>query len=193
MTIPMLALQPFPYAGRRLIAGQRFIARGESDARLLEAVKKAMRDPGAVLETPSVGVVTNRAVLETKPAESEIDGAVVVAMKLASAPFLAPELVPSQNPTIVESGSGSLLETAGDELADPDSPPEQTTEAAQVVEHSQGAEDGSGDAEGSSLPGEAGDPDKPAEQTDPGPAGTPAAKKAKRTYTRRTTSPEKAE
>lgn len=174
MTIPMLALQPFPYAGRRLIAGQRFIARGESDARLLEAVKKAMRDPGAVLETPSVGVVTNRAVLESKPIEI--------------APFLAPEIVPLQNPDIVESGSGPLLETAGDMRADQDTT-QQTTEAAQVVEHSQGAEEGSGDAEGSSLPGEAGDPDKPAEKIA---APAPAAK-PKRTYTRRTTSPEKAE
>lgn len=182
MKIPMLALQPFPYAGRRLIAGQRFVARGESDARLLEAVKKAMRDPGAVIEMPSVGVVTNRAVLETKPADSGTDGTVVLTPKLASAPFLAPELVPSQNPTIVESGSGSLLKTAGDTRADQDTPPEQTTEAAQVVEHSQSAEDGSGDAEESSLPGTEEQPTAPA----------PAAK-PKRTYTRRNTSPEKAE
>ena len=177
MMIRMLALQAFPYAGRRLIAGQRFDCRGESDARLLEALKRAMRDPAAAWETAPAPVVTNTAV--------------IITTDLARAEFRDPGLFtvslvaqggePLQNPDIVESGSGPLLETAGDAIADPDTPPEQTTEAAQVVEHPEGAEDGSGDAEGSSLPG------------DQAETGTPAAKKAKRTYTRRTPSPEKAE
>ena len=177
MMIRMLALQAFPYAGRRLIAGQRFDCRGESDARLLEALKRAMRDPAAGLPTPRPDLVTNRVV--------------IITTDLARAEFRDPGLFtvslvaqggePLQNPDIVESGSGPLLETAGDTLTDPDTLPEQTTEAAQVVEHPEGAEDGSGDAEGSSLPG------------DQAETGTPAAKKAKRTYTRRTPSPEKAE
>ncbi len=173
MMIRMLALQPFPYAGRRLIAGQGFNARGESDARLLEAVKKAMRDPAAGLPTPRPDLVTNRAVITTTELEHRAE--------------IAQPAEPLQNPDVVDAGSGPAIETAGDELADRDTPPEQTTEAAQVVERVRGAEDGSGDAEGSSLPGEQ------AEQPDPGPAGTPAAKKAKRTYTRRATSTEKAE
>ena len=167
MTIRMLALKPFPYAGRRLIAGQRFNAVGESDARLLEALKRAMRDPAAAWETAPAPVVTNRAVITTTELEHRAE--------------IAPQAEPLQNPDIVESGSGPLLETAGDELADQDTPPEQTAEAAQVVEHPEGAEDGSGDAEGSSLPGE------------PAAPGAPAAKKAKRTYTRRAASTEKAE
>lgn len=171
MMIRMLALQPFRYAGRRLIAGQGFDARGESDARLLEAVKKAMRDPAAGLPTPRPDLVTHRAVITTTELEHRAE--------------IAQPAEPLQNPDVVESGSGPLLEPAGAELPeglpDPNTPPEQTTEAAQVVEHPEGAEDGSGDAEGSSLPGEQAE------------TGTPAAKKAKRTYTRRTTSPEKAE
>lgn len=167
MTIRMLALQAFPYAGRRLIAGQRFDARGESDARLLEALKRAMRDPAAAWETAPAPVVTNRAVITT--------------IELEHRGEIAQQAEPLQNPEIVDSGSGPLLETAGDTLADPNTHPEQTTEAAQVVEHSQGAEDGSGDAEGSSLPGEQAE------------TGAPAAKKVKRTYTRRTPPTEKAE
>ena len=166
--IRMRALQPFRYAGRRLIAGQGFDARGESDARLLEAVKKAMRDPAAGLPTPRPDLVTNRVV--------------IITTDLARAEFRDPgHFTVSFVAQGVESGSGPLLETAGDTLTDPDTLPEQTTEAAQVVEHPEGAEDGSGDAEGSSLPG------------DQAETGTPAAKKAKRTYTRRTPSPEKAE
>lgn len=171
MTIQMLALQAFPYAGRRLIPGQRFGARGEGDARLLEALKRAMRDPAEGWETAPAPVVTNRAVITTTEFEHRAE--------------IAQQAEPLQNPDVVESGFGPLLETAGavltEGLPDPITPPEQTTEAAQVVEHPEGAEDGSGDAEGSSLPGEQAEP------------GAPAAKKAKRTYTRRTPSPEKAE
>lgn len=167
MTIRMLALQAFPYAGRRLIAGQRFDARGESDARLLEALKRAMRDSAAAWETAPAPVVTNRAVITTIELEHRSE--------------IAQQAEPLQNPDIVDSGSWPLIDAAVDKLDDTDIPPEQTTEAAQVVEHSQGAEDGSGDAEGSSLPGEQAE------------TGAPAAKKAKRTYTRRAASTEKPE
>ena len=167
MMIRMLALQAFPYAGRRLIAGQRFDARGESDARLLEALKRAMRDPAAAWETPPVDVVTNRAVITTADLEPRGE--------------IAQQAEPLQNPDIVDSGSWPLTDAAVDTLDDPVIQSEQTTEAAQVVEHSQGAEDGSGDAAGSVLPGEQAGP------------GAPARRKVQRTYTRRAPPTEKAE
>lgn len=43
MTVPMQALKSFPYAGKRLAVLQEFSARGESDARVLEAVGLATR------------------------------------------------------------------------------------------------------------------------------------------------------
>lgn len=44
MSVPMIATKPFVYAGKRLKAGDPFPARGESDARVLEAVQNARRD-----------------------------------------------------------------------------------------------------------------------------------------------------
>lgn len=41
MSIPMVALKPQIYAGRRLVAGTEFTARGRSDARLLLALGRA--------------------------------------------------------------------------------------------------------------------------------------------------------
>ncbi len=43
MSVPLQALRGFPYAGRRLVAGEKFEARGESDARVLCAVGHATR------------------------------------------------------------------------------------------------------------------------------------------------------
>lgn len=43
MSVPLQALRGFPYAGRRLAAGEKFEARGESDARVLCAVGHATR------------------------------------------------------------------------------------------------------------------------------------------------------
>lgn len=43
MTIPMKARRNFPYAGKRLKAGEEFQARGESDARVLAAIGHAER------------------------------------------------------------------------------------------------------------------------------------------------------
>ncbi len=43
MSVPLQALRGFVYAGRRLVAGEQFNARGESDARVLCAVKHATR------------------------------------------------------------------------------------------------------------------------------------------------------
>lgn len=44
MSVPMIASKSFVYAGKRLKAGDSFTARGESDARVLEAVRNARRD-----------------------------------------------------------------------------------------------------------------------------------------------------
>lgn len=41
MSIPMKALKPFKYAGKRLCVGDEFNARGRSDARLLSAIRNA--------------------------------------------------------------------------------------------------------------------------------------------------------
>jgi hypothetical protein len=43
MTVPMKARRSFPYAGKRLKAGDEFQARGESDARVLAAIGHAER------------------------------------------------------------------------------------------------------------------------------------------------------
>lgn len=43
MAIPMKARRNFPYAGKRLKAGEEFQARGESDARVLAAIGHAER------------------------------------------------------------------------------------------------------------------------------------------------------
>lgn len=43
MSVPMIASKGFTYAGRRLKAGDPFEARGESDARVLEAIQNARR------------------------------------------------------------------------------------------------------------------------------------------------------
>jgi hypothetical protein len=43
MSVPLQALRGFAYAGRRLVAGEKFEARGESDARVLCAVEYATR------------------------------------------------------------------------------------------------------------------------------------------------------
>lgn len=76
MSVQMKALKAFPYAGERLQAGQEFAARGESDARVLEAVKFATRHvqvqtaitdpvPGAV--TTKRGKAYRTQVLEAQP------------------------------------------------------------------------------------------------------------------------------
>ena len=49
MSVPMQALKGFPYAGRRLAAGDNFEARGESDARVLVAIGKAKRSAPVAL------------------------------------------------------------------------------------------------------------------------------------------------
>ncbi len=43
MSVPLQALRSFPYAGRRLKAGDQFPAKGESDARVLVAIGHATR------------------------------------------------------------------------------------------------------------------------------------------------------
>ncbi len=43
MTVPMKARRSFPYAGKRLKAGDQFQASGESDARVLAAIGHAER------------------------------------------------------------------------------------------------------------------------------------------------------
>lgn len=63
MSVPMIASKGFPYAGRRLKAGDSFNARGESDARTLEAVRFAQRDkqvPRAITDPVPVAPAPKR-------------------------------------------------------------------------------------------------------------------------------------
>jgi hypothetical protein len=60
--IALTALKPFVYAGRRLKAGQEFAARGESDARVLIAVKNAGYAP-----VPIKDDATTAPAVESKP------------------------------------------------------------------------------------------------------------------------------
>lgn len=64
MSVRMKALRPFPYAGARLASEQEFSARGESDARVLEAVKLATRHvqaPQAITDpTPDSALVATK-------------------------------------------------------------------------------------------------------------------------------------
>lgn len=52
--IPMICTKALPYAGRRLNPGDAFNARGESDARLLAAIGKAVRAPTPIPVAPPV-------------------------------------------------------------------------------------------------------------------------------------------
>ncbi|OPZ05007.1 MAG: hypothetical protein BWZ09_01404 [Alphaproteobacteria bacterium ADurb.BinA305] len=59
MSVAMIATKAFTYAGRRLAAGASFEARGESDARVLEAIRNARRDlqvPRAITDPEPVPV-----------------------------------------------------------------------------------------------------------------------------------------
>lgn len=56
MSVPLQALRGFPYAGRRLVAGEQFNARGESDARVLCAVGHATRHIQVPEPLPEVAV-----------------------------------------------------------------------------------------------------------------------------------------
>ncbi len=53
MTVSMKARRAFPYAGKRLKAGQEFQARGESDARVLSAIGHAERVVAPVIVAPA--------------------------------------------------------------------------------------------------------------------------------------------
>lgn len=53
MTVSMKARQAFPYAGKRLKAGQEFQARGESDARVLAAIGHAERVVAPAIVAPA--------------------------------------------------------------------------------------------------------------------------------------------
>lgn len=76
MSVQMIALKAFVYAGRRLQAGDPFVARGESDARVLEAVRNARRDlqvpvaitdPVPVARSPKRGRGYSKQSLEAQP------------------------------------------------------------------------------------------------------------------------------
>lgn len=76
MSVPLQALRAFPYAGRRLKAGDQFEARGESDARLLCAIGHATRHvqvPTAITDPVPAPAETKRGkgyrkqVLEAQP------------------------------------------------------------------------------------------------------------------------------
>ena len=56
MSVPLQALRGFVYAGRRLVAGEQFNARGESDARVLCAVKHATRHIQVPEPLPEISV-----------------------------------------------------------------------------------------------------------------------------------------
>lgn len=77
MSVPMLASKSFVYAGRRRNPGDAFEARGESDARVLEAVGNARRDlqvPKAITDpeppaaAPKRGRGYRKQALEAQPA-----------------------------------------------------------------------------------------------------------------------------
>lgn len=79
MSVPMQAKVAFPYAGRRLAAGQQFTARGENDARILVAIGKATRDvpvPVAITDPVPVAPAVKRGrgyakqALEAQPSSS---------------------------------------------------------------------------------------------------------------------------
>lgn len=63
MSVPMQALQALVYAGRRFQPGARFDARGESDARVLEAIRKATRHvqvPAAITDPEPAAIAPKR-------------------------------------------------------------------------------------------------------------------------------------
>lgn len=64
--IPMICTKALPYAGRRLKPGDAFNARGESDARLLAAIGKAVRAP-APTPIPAAPPVVPRAFTPPAP------------------------------------------------------------------------------------------------------------------------------
>lgn len=63
MSVPLQALRSFPYAGRRLKAGDQFPATDETDARLLCAIGHATRHvkpPTAITDPEPASVATKR-------------------------------------------------------------------------------------------------------------------------------------
>jgi hypothetical protein len=79
MTIRMKALKAFPFAGRRLQAGQEFEARGQSEARVFAAIRCA-EYVNAVAAAPAGGTYNTRAMTAAAPAAVaavivQVDGA----------------------------------------------------------------------------------------------------------------------
>lgn len=79
MTIRMKSLRAFPYAGRRLQAGEEFDARGESDKRVLVAIKAATVAPRAAppIEPPAVAPRARVRRTVEAPVDSTLNAGVV--------------------------------------------------------------------------------------------------------------------
>lgn len=113
MSVPLQALRGFPYAGRRLVAGEQFNARGESDARLLCAVGHATRHIQVPEPLPQIAV----APVATKRGKSYRTEALVAQAAADAAPDtpgaspLASEAQASESGTAEKPDAGNV-ETA---------------------------------------------------------------------------------
>jgi hypothetical protein len=100
MTVPMKARRSFPYAGKRLKAGDEFQARGESDARVLAAIGHAERVIAAPAAPPIAATGYSTRMMTAAPAATP-----PVPMRLAA-----------QYVIKVDGGTVSLDDMEADEL-----------------------------------------------------------------------------
>jgi hypothetical protein len=115
MTIPMIALKPIAYAGKRIAKGGRFEARGNSDARLLQAIGHAEVAPAAAGAAPAPQS-------ETKSQAAEADRIRWTLIEPAKAPAAA-------EADIADEAAGESLPPA-DELDHEEDAPAEIDEAA---------------------------------------------------------------
>lgn len=74
--IPMVSIAPHIYAGKRLKVGDKFEARGESDARVMRALKRAVDEESAPYVpsepyVPPVRKYTPKVLEAEKPADAK--------------------------------------------------------------------------------------------------------------------------
>lgn len=115
MSVPLQALRGFPYAGRRLVAGEQFNARGESDARLLCAVGHATRHIQVPEPLPQIAV----APLATKRGKSYRTEALVAQAAADAAPETPGASPLASEAQASESGTAEKPDTGNVETAPP--------------------------------------------------------------------------
>ncbi len=119
MSVPLQALRSFPYAGRRLKAGDQFPAKGESDARVLVAIGHATRhvQPTTAITDPEPASVATKRGKGYRKQSLEAQASTGAAPSLEREP-LASEAQASESGTAEKPEAGTL-ETAppGDDPA----------------------------------------------------------------------------